>query len=202
MPNSDNPRIISTRDHSNPAGAVVGQEAVTVTRRASRARSSSTAATAVTSAAPRAIRAICQPGMPPTVMTCTGAGALPRRSRRAGARPWRKRRMRRQPMPVGRRPGRADSRRWHCLRCPAWMDGGRPLAGRSGLDSCRGDKRAGQQAPHWQDFRADHRAAVHPLSLATGLSPNRIDARHRAGLLEPGGIVREVIMNGVRGASA
>ena len=57
--------------------AVPGREAVAVTcRLASRARSSSTAATAATSAAPSAIRAICQPGMPPTVMTCIGAGAL------------------------------------------------------------------------------------------------------------------------------
>jgi hypothetical protein len=42
-----------------------------ICRRVARARSSSTASVAATSAAPIAMRAICQPGMPPVTMACT-----------------------------------------------------------------------------------------------------------------------------------
>src|SRR6202034_413210 len=44
-------------------------------RRVARARFTSTATVAATSAAAAAIRAICQPGMPPTTTVWSGAGA-------------------------------------------------------------------------------------------------------------------------------
>ena len=64
------------------------QAAAVTWRRAERARSMSTAAVAATSAAPIAIRAICQPGVPPTTTVWSiGAGCAELIAELIGGRP-------------------------------------------------------------------------------------------------------------------
>src|SRR6266566_1283351 len=74
------PSVSCVRGHAasvlhRPRGGAHQAVVLGAARWVAHARSRSTAAAAATSAAASAIRVICQPGMPPVTMVCTGGGA-------------------------------------------------------------------------------------------------------------------------------